>query len=160
MGSNPVVAFPSITQAFVDLQTGQVTLPWYRVLLTIFNRTGGVSGETSALPSTTNNLVGATLSGAALNSAVLLRTGPVAPFVDTTSTATAYLSAHNFPTAPSTNIVLWINQTSVTWIITPGQGVIFMGNLSGGNFTLAANTQRTMVVEINSVSVPSITIYG
>lgn len=95
-----------------------------------------------------------------MNSAAILRSGPVADFSDTIDSATNYLKAYNFPSAPSTNNVVFMNLTAFNWTITPVQSVTFMGNLTAGNFVISANSQRTLIIQIDNIERPAIQIFG
>lgn len=160
VSSNPQQAIPTTNQPFVNQPAMTITYPWYRLLLTLWNRTGGAGGDTSGLPATFNSPIGTVLTGTVLNAAALIRTGPSGDFTDTLDTAANYVSSHNFPVAPSTNFVVFINTTGFTWTIVPSSAIKFHGNLVNGNFQIPANSQRTMTIEIDSVSVPALQIFG
>lgn len=153
-------AIPSTQSQLVYPGTGLIAIPWYHLFLTIWNRTGGNSGQTSGLPTVVNAPIGTLITGAAMNAAVILRTGPAADFIDSTDNALNYLKARNFPVVPSSSAAVFINQTTANWTITPVNTVTFIGNLTAGNFVIPANSQRVFTTAIDNITNPAITIYA
>jgi microcystin-dependent protein len=48
--ANEQQAFPRLDTPLVDSRTGIISIPWYRLLISLWNRTGGASGD-SGVPS-------------------------------------------------------------------------------------------------------------
>jgi hypothetical protein len=91
---------------------------------------------------------GTTLTAQQALAGALQRSGPGSGFTDTTPTV------NGFTAAPYQNIVgqyaqvLYINKTAFNWTIAPGSNVIFNGNLSGGDYVIPANSQRSFYISI------------
>lgn len=158
--ANPQQGMPTPQYPFVTQSTGQVSFTWYQFLLTLYNRTGGPSGDTSGAPQLASSVSNGIITANQLNGAVIVRSGPIGPFTDVTDSALNYIKAHSFPVQGSTNFIVFINTTAFSWTITPGSNVTFSGNLIGGNFQIPANSQKTFTIYIASLSSSAITIYG
>jgi hypothetical protein len=153
-------AIPSTTQPFVDPTMGTIQYPWYRLLLTLWNRTGGPGGDTSGAPAVVDDVNGTTLTASELNAVTILRSGPGTAFTDTVDNANNYILAKNYPLVGNTSNNVFVNLTAFPWTIQPVSSVTFSGNLVNGNFVVAPNSQRTFIIEITSIANPAITIHG
>lgn len=105
---------------------------------------------------------GTTLAAAALYGGVILRSGPSSAFADTTDTAAHLLAqfAAAAQTVGASADCLVINTTASTMTIAAGTGVTLSGNLSGGNFMIAAATARFFRFIVTATETPAVTVYG
>lgn len=108
-----------------------------------------------------NNAAGVTLTSPNVTLYGLLRSG-AAGVTDTTPTAVAIVSALNSVNLGTIWNWLLINSNSGTLLLSPGSGVTFKGNLSTGNFSIAAGTQRNFVVRVDNAVLGSeaVSFYG
>lgn len=130
--------------------------------------TGNTSGYWSRIgnsssirtPQTVNNAAGVTLTSANVVNEVLVRLG-AAGVTDAFPTAASIISSFGSPFGMqpgSIRDLLLINENSGSLVFTPGSGVTFVGNLSGGNFSTPTSTQRLFKVYVASAS--AVTVYG
>ena len=114
------------------------------------------------VPQSNSTAAGTTLTAAQLLSPILLRSGPGAGFTDTTDTAANLIGAMPTPAVDTIYKVEIANTTAFQQTIAAGAGVTFSGNLSAGNFVIAANTTRNLVLQVTSCAAGSqaVTIYG
>lgn len=158
--SQQQVAVPSTSQPLVNIPAGTITYPWYRFFINLYNRgTDNNTVQENLVPEFVEETQGVTLTGKQMNTACILRLNLLPGFIDTFDTAQNYISAKNQPVAPSVTSCLLINQSSSPWSITSPNGVDLYGNLIGGTYQIPANSQRTLIIEITSISNPRLSLY-
>lgn len=140
--------------------SGYMKQPWYQLFITLWNRTGGQMGTATTPPQSITAPVGQIILASQLVSPLIIRSGPTGDFTDTTDTATDYVADLNNPFVNEFNSLTLINTTAFNWSIAPGTGFTFSGNLSGGNFLIAANSQRVLNLYVTNIKNPAVTVYG
>lgn len=138
---------------------GGFNQPWYQFFIALWNRTGGGSTQVNQ-PSPVEASTGEILLAMDLLSPIIIRSGPAAPFTDTTDTAVNYVGALNSPYLGEPEALRLINTTASTWTLAPGTGFIFMGNLTAGNFVIPANSSKTLSFYVTNILRPAVSVYG
>ncbi|MGO8916220.1 MAG: hypothetical protein ACLQJR_09960 [Stellaceae bacterium] len=114
----------------------------------------------SAMSVTTGS--GTRLSATALTGGIILRSGPISAFTDTTDTASNILTG----LAAAQRVVgqsfetMVANTTMSAMSIAAGSGVSLAGNLSSGDFAIAAGATRILRAIVTATGTPAVTIYG
>lgn len=109
-------------------------------------------------PQTVSNTGGnVILTAANVTNQVLIFSGGSTP-TNTFPTAAAIISAMTGAQPGAVRDLLVINENSGTTLIAPGFGVAFSGNLSTGNFSMAATSQR--MFKVYYASAGNVTVYG
>lgn len=116
-------------------------------------------GNTSSVysPQTVSNGSNVALTAANVTNQVLVLTGGSTPS-DVFPTATAIIGALSGMQVGSVRDLLIVSQNSGTTTLIPNTGVTFVGNLSTGDFSISATSQRVFKIYIASAS--SVTVYG
>jgi hypothetical protein len=105
--------------------------------------------------STIGTGAGTTLSAGQIVSGIISRSGPGAPFNDTTDTATAIIAATPGVGVGSFIRLKYFNGSTQTATILGGTGVTM-----GGNNIVANGATRDFIARVDSVSSPAITMMG
>ncbi len=130
---------------------------------------GGISLSTEypipvnlGAPQANGTGAGATLTAAQVLSPILLRSGPGGNFTDTMPTAAQIITQMSTPMVNGVFEITIANLTAFQQTIQVGAGVTFAGNVSGGNFVLAANVTRRLILQVTACAAgaEAVTVYG
>ena len=113
-------------------------------------------------PSSQSVSTGVTLLAAWLAGGALALGGPGSAWTAVTDTAAAIVAAWPNPKIFGVSSLIIANGTGSQMTLSPGSGVSFTGNTSGGNFVFSANATRTFAIDFNNTTPgsESVIIYG